>query len=184
MILDLSAPGNVLRLAVELLDRGIEAAPALMLGLSALIVVPLLVGIGAIVIKRSRRVSQRRPESGDGPTRAWRGAPPAALLSLDDRTAARLAADNPLVRIGRQEDNDIRIESDSVHRYHAIVHRGDDGRYWLLDLSGPDGNGVRVNGAPAARQRLDGGETIEVGTARLKFSLARHGSEVRIGMPA
>lgn len=154
-----------------LFGQGLTSAPALMFGLAVLLTVPLLVGFGAVLVAAARR--SERPDPGttdgaaDGPTRAWRAEPVSASLTCDGQAPARLSPDRPMVRIGRQSDNDICIDAETVHRYHALVHRGEDGRYWLLDLSGPDGNGVTVDGARVERRRLHGGETIDVGGIRL-----------------
>lgn len=171
---------TVLAFALTLADRigalveeGLAVAPALMFGLAALLVVPPLVGFGALLAFRAR-VAERRssvvPHDDDGPTRAWREGARTAVLMHGDRPT-RITAGQPMVRIGRQDDNDIQIDTDGVHRYHAVVHRGDDGRVWVQDLSGQDGNGVVVDGERIERRRLRGGETIEVGGTTFRFAI-------------
>jgi len=166
----------------DFLIAGFAVAPVLMFGLAALCAVPLLVA-GGLVLKRQ---SQRRghlpraanhSEIQDGPTVAWRTESPAAALSRAGTVAGRLSADHPILRIGRQDDNDICIDADTVHRYHALVHRAEDGRYWLVDVSGPDGNGVTVDGRRASRVRLRGGESIEIGGTVLTFDMKRKSAE-------
>lgn len=158
----------------DLLIAGFAAAPALMFGLAALCAVPLLV-VAGIALKRQseRQRARRQPEPQDGPTVAWRSESPSAALTRGGTIAGRLSADRPILRIGRQDDNDICIEADTVHRYHALVHRAEDGRYWLVDVSGPDGNGVTVDGRRASRVRLRGGETIDIGGTVLTFDMKR-----------
>lgn len=156
-----------------LVDEGMAVAPALMFGLAALLVVPPLVAFGAVLAFRARaaeRQSRAMPVDEDGPTRAWREESQTAVLMQGDRPT-RITAGRPMVRIGRQDDNDIQIDTDSVHRYHAVVHRGEDGRFWVQDLSGQDGNGVVVDGERIERRRLRGGETIEVGGTTLRFAI-------------
>jgi hypothetical protein len=161
--------------AVTLVDDGLSIAPALVLVLAMLLIVPPLVAFGALLAFRTR-VSGRRAaarsadDEEDGPTRAWRATPSSAVLVFDNRPT-RITAGQPLVRIGRQDDNDIQIDTDTVHRYHAMVHRGEDGRYWVQDLSGRDGHGVRVDGQRIERRMLRGGETIDVGGTTLRFAL-------------
>lgn len=177
MTFAISAFDDLPAVARHLFGAGFSAAPALMVVLAALVVLPVLAGIGAVVMWRFRRTvapptpaSRSDPASDpDGPTLAWKAEKASARLSVDGVPAAVMSPARPIVRIGRNEDNDIRIEAESAHRYHAIVHRGDDGRYWIVDLSGADGNGLTVDGARTARARLKGGETIDIGGRRLTF---------------
>ena len=76
------------------------------------------------------------------------------------------------IRIGRHEDNDIRLTDSSVHRYHAVIERTPEEVFVITDISGKDGNGVRVNGARTAQTRLTDGDVIELGRAKLKFENA------------
>ncbi len=75
-----------------------------------------------------------------------------------------------LVRIGRESDNDIRLSAKTVHRYHAVIRRTTDGEVVITDLSGAQGNGVRINGTRVDEARLKKGDVINVGEVRLKFS--------------
>ena len=77
-----------------------------------------------------------------------------------------------LLRIGRAEDNDVQLMHNTVHRYHAIVQRTPEAEFYVSDISGPDGNGIRVDGKKIKRSRLRGHEDIEVGSVRLRFQLA------------
>ena len=77
-----------------------------------------------------------------------------------------------LIRIGRHQDNDIRLPDTSVHRYHAVIERTPDEAFVITDLSGKDGNGVRVNGERLSRAQLADGDVIELGRTRLKFESA------------
>ena len=61
------------------------------------------------------------------------------------------------VTIGREEDNDIRLNDDRVSRFHAKIQE-DAGRIILTDLEST--NGTRVNGHPVARARLRPGDRI------------------------
>ena len=76
------------------------------------------------------------------------------------------------VRIGRHEDNDIRLADSSVHRYHAVIQRTPEANFVITDLSGKEGNGVRINGERMAQARLVDGDLIELGRAKLKFESA------------
>ena|SRR2546423_14432355 len=56
-----------------------------------------------------------------------------------------------------------------VARHHAVIERTRDEEFVITDLSGKDGNGVRINGARLPRARLADGDVIELGRTRLKF---------------
>jgi hypothetical protein len=68
-----------------------------------------------------------------------------------------------------EEDNDIRLASRSVHRYHAVIRRTTDGDVVINDQSGTDGTGVLVNGARVSEARLAKGDVIHVGAIKLRF---------------
>src|SRR5229473_1935729 len=73
------------------------------------------------------------------------------------------------LRIGRGEQNDLRLNDGSVSRYHAFLRRVD-GRYLLSDVGSQNGtfvNGRRVH-APSA---LQSGDRIRAGTTELIFHL-------------
>ena len=74
-----------------------------------------------------------------------------------------------LIRIGRNEDNDVRLADRSVHRYHAVIERTPEETFVITDLSGTAGNGIRINGERTAKARLADGDVIELGRAKLKF---------------
>jgi pSer/pThr/pTyr-binding forkhead associated (FHA) protein len=74
-----------------------------------------------------------------------------------------------MVRIGREEDNDICLSAHTVHRYHAVIRRTTEGDVVITDLSGDDGNGVLVNGVRVTEARLTRGDMISVGEVKLRF---------------
>jgi pSer/pThr/pTyr-binding forkhead associated (FHA) protein len=78
-----------------------------------------------------------------------------------------------LIRIGRHQDNDVRLPDTSVHRYHAVIERTLEEAFVITDLSGKDGNGVRINGERLSRAQLTDGDVIELGRTRLKFESAQ-----------
>lgn len=77
-----------------------------------------------------------------------------------------------VIRIGRHQDNDIRLADTSVHRYHAVIQRTPEEAFVITDVSGKAGNGVRVNGQRLEHAMLSDGDVIELGRARLKFESA------------
>lgn len=170
-------------------------APALVLGLAALVAVPPLALVGYFLRSRDMedadisqletkvyRSSARTgdPEPRDGvrtghvalrPLNAW-----VEILNKDDvapNAEARYGLERILVlRIGRESDNDVQLVDKTVHRYHAAIHRTEDAEFVITDLSSADGNGVVVNGRAVAEARLSNGDTIELGIAKLKFTTA------------
>src|SRR5207245_6592392 len=71
------------------------------------------------------------------------------------------------LRIGRGEQNDLRLSDASVSRFHAFLRRVD-GRYLLSDVGSQNGtfvNGKQVH-APSA---LQSGDRIRVGTTQFIF---------------
>ena len=75
-------------------------------------------------------------------------------MEADGYPGSRRIIGRTLLRIGREEDNDIRFAVKTVHRYHAVIRRTTDGVVMITDVSGKDGNGVLVNGARVAEARL------------------------------
>ncbi len=68
------------------------------------------------------------------------------------------------VRIGRALDNDLRLTSAKVSRYHCRLVR-EDGEWWVQDLD--SANGLELNGARVQRGRLAAGDELRLGGARL-----------------
>lgn len=177
----------------EWIAASYERAPALVLGLVALIAVPPLALIGLLVRKREaesldvsqlqtqvRRVSRETVEPREGvrtghiplrPLEAWIEIVNAGEVA-PSATQQRYGLRRTLLRIGRETDNDICLEDMTVHRYHAAIHRTEDAEFVITDLSSAGGNGVVVNGRAVAEARLGSGDVIELGNARLKFSAA------------
>ena len=158
-------------------------APALMLGLGVLLIVPPLALAGmlmrwqrcspdtTIMISRPRgrggpplgltRRPTARTEMSAWPTEAW--------VEVEDGSRHRHVIGRTLIRIGREADNDICLTAKTVHRYHAVIRRTTDGEVLITDLSGSDGNGVLFNGARAPEARLSKGDTITIGEVKLRF---------------
>lgn len=168
-------------------------APALVLGLAALVAVPPLALLGyflrrpdAETEEMSELVTQsyRAPRTGDPeprdgvrtghvalrPLNAWVEIVNAAVVAPD--AEARYGLRRALIRIGRESDNDVQLVDTTVHRYHAAIHRTEDAEFVITDLSSAEGNGVVVNGRAVSEARLSNGDTIELGIAKLKFTTA------------
>jgi hypothetical protein len=154
-----------------------QGAPALILALSALVVILPAAALGslAVIPRRRRKGSEAlggvegRAESAGRSKDASATGPRQASLTVEGGTGGAVPLAGPVVRIGRHEDNDIRLTDRSVHRHHAVIERTPDDAFVITDMSGQDGNGVHINGRRTAQARLVDGDVIELGRARLRF---------------
>lgn len=152
------------RLSVWL--SGAEAhAPALLLGLALLLAVPLLALLGLAVRLLAAPQGGRGETAGLTPALHMRAAH--AWLEVEGDPAHRVAINGEIVRIGREDDNELCIESGAVHRYHAVVQRTPDQDFVITDVS--SGNGLRVNGETRTRSRLSHGDRLEIGGTAIRF---------------
>ncbi len=152
------------------LDAGYREAPALMVGLAAVVVIPLF-ALAGVVINRllarsyaSAGLSSMSPASESGlewPRDAW--------ITIEGEVPHRRPFASQMLNIGREDDNDVQIEHASVHRHHALLHRANDALYYVRDLSGEAGNGIKVNGRRVTEQALMDGDRIEVGAVGVRF---------------
>jgi hypothetical protein len=172
--------GDALLQVRNWVGAGSERVPALMLVLTMLLAVPPLAIAGLLVgrrrryagmtIRRSRRWLRAEPPArttartyiSSWPTEAW--------VHIDGAPGSRWVIGRSFLRIGQEEDNDIRLNSRSVHRYHAVIRRTTDGDVVINDLSGADSAGVLVNGTRIDEARLKEGDAIDVGAIKLRFA--------------
>lgn len=150
-------------------------APALMLVLAVLIALPPL-AVAGLVLRRQRRSPDStvligrpslravkspttvRTELSSWPTEAW--------IEVDGK---KFIVGRAMLRVGREEDNDICLQEKTVHRYHAVIRRTTDGEVIVTDLSGPDGNGVLINGGRVGEGKLKRGDVIAIGEVKMSF---------------
>ncbi len=171
----LSATQSIGNAVSHVIANGYRAVPALMLGLGLLLVIPCVA-----IASRVWEITHRGPNA----TRRYRGKALAddlaitgeaqdlasrAFIEVIDAPGKSYAILRDMLRIGREDDNDIRIPSDAVHRYHAAIHREILGDWHITDLSGIEGNGIAVNGQRCGDARLHDGDVIELGPGRLRF---------------
>jgi hypothetical protein len=188
----LSGVGDVLRMLMEqlaqlraLLEAGYARAPTLVVVLLAFLVLPAAALVAHLVRSAAHRREQRaatraaqlRAETSamTSDAAAATGAPlwqRQAWLSLEGRGGETLPLAGQMIRIGRHRDNDICLPDATVHRYHAVIEHSPEEAFVIIDLSGKDGNGVRVNGERQARVQLADGDVIELGRTRMKFESA------------
>jgi len=162
--------------AESLFLQGYQAAPALMLGLVLATILPLLTMLmkASEPLRRSPDATLRyRPghkktfEAEVANAADTRKRQPFVEIESTGRKM-RCAILRDMLRIGREHDNDIRIPSRSVHRYHAAIHRDSD-NWHITDLSGVESNGLIVNGKRCCEARLNDGDVIELGPGKLRF---------------
>jgi pSer/pThr/pTyr-binding forkhead associated (FHA) protein len=83
------------------------------------------------------------------------------------------------ISIGREEDNQIRLNDERVSRFHAKIQE-DNGRVILTDLEST--NGTRVNGHPVRMRVLQIGDQVLIGRCLLLYGsaeeIAQRASEV------
>jgi pSer/pThr/pTyr-binding forkhead associated (FHA) protein len=169
----------------SLIESAYQRAPVLVLALSALVILPTVALISLAMQSGTRRLNreialraaERRGETESTikeiPETAATSAPQSqGWLTVVGRPGGPTPLAGDLIRIGRQEDNDIRLADRSVHRYHAVIERTADEDFMIKDISGQVGSGVRINGEPKAEARLVDGDVIELGRMRLKFENA------------
>ncbi len=168
--------------ARALLEAGYARAPTLVIALGAFLVLPAVALVSLLVqsvaSRRAQRAAIRAAQLRAGDPEPITETPTGAdiplwsheaWLTVQTGDAGTLPLGSRLVRIGRHQDNDIRLPDTTVHRYHAVIERTRDEEFVITDLSGKDGNGVRINGARLPRAQLADGDVIELGRTRLKF---------------
>lgn len=156
----------------DTLRMGQERTPAVIVGLGAIVVVPII----ALVMsagRRVRHVAERRAShvlqnrQVREATRLPRTAN--AWIDVDGPRRSSLRIAGELVRIGRDEESDLRLDDPNVHQHHALIQRTPDAEFMVFDVSGERGNGLTVNGRRLARARLRDGDTITLGSTRVRF---------------
>lgn len=164
---------------------GFEKAPALVIGIAAMLALLPLTVVGRLLL-RSRyseltlalRRGRPHPDDATGRTTEVAQWPADAWVELSGGELSGGGGDRSsywigrrMVRIGRDDDNDLQLPVGTVHRHHAVIHHTDDAEFMIKDLSSADGNGVVVNGKRVGEARLRHGDTVMLGEAVLKFHL-------------
>ncbi len=164
-------PGAARRIVADLSSwahSGYQRRPAVMIGLAGFLALPVIAMIGLLF----NLVASRHPPARRGLPQPLHEPPRVAWLEVPDNGASAVEIRREFIQIGREKDNDICLADDTVHRYHAVIERSHDQGFVITDVSGPNGNGVRVNGARTARAQLANGDMVELGKARLRFAAA------------
>lgn len=110
--------------------------------------------------RQRRRESRLRPQ----------GQPNIQVVQAADAglNPGEVIALSGVTTIGREADNDLVVDEDTVSSYHArLLAR--DGAWWIEDLKST--NGTLVNDAKVAEPRaLRSGDVIQMGRVQLRFS--------------
>ncbi|GMU03892.1 FHA domain-containing protein [Corallococcus caeni] len=130
---------------------------------------------GPALRKQGRVLRQATPED-DAPPDANKGRKPAARASARKDLFVRLSPDGPATRVdverftlGRGPQCSLVVKSGRVSREHAIVVReGND--YFIEDLG--SSNGTWINHQRIKRQKIADGDTFNLGTEAVYFSMA------------
>ena len=142
-----------------------------MVGLAAVVVIPLF-ALAGVVINRlllRRRDASTVLSSMSSANEVGLEWPRDAWITIEGEIPHRRPFASQMLNIGREDDNDVQIQHESVHRHHALLHRANDALYYVRDLSGEAGNGIKVNGRRVTEQALMDGDRIEVGAVGVRF---------------
>lgn len=157
-------------------EGGYARAPALVVGIGFALMLPMLALAGLVLHRIQRRRTDAALAAPPPPTDiettravteglAW---PADAFLSMAGASSPKPIG-RELLRIGREDDNDLCLTHPTVHRYHAVVRRTPESDFIVVDLSARDGNGVLLNGRRVAQARLRDGDVIGLGAVELRF---------------
>jgi hypothetical protein len=168
--------GPIATHAAVFFGQGYRVAPALTVGIVLAIGLPVLAALARLSkpLTRSKDATRiYRPGRGDkfDADVAHGASIPRRqpFIEIENGRGIRCAIPRDMLRIGREDDNDIRIPSRYVHRYHAAIHREDYDDWHITDLTGVESNGLIVNGKRCCEARLSDGDLIQLGPGKLRF---------------
>jgi hypothetical protein len=180
------SPGLLDRL-MSFLAESYEREPALMIALGLVFVLSPIVSIALFAMQSTKRaLAHRQTRRGQVLKQAMQAAGTTsattmpggaafwnaeASLEFVDDAYDPLPLHGKLLRIGRHEENDVRLADKTVHRHHAVLQLTGDQGYTITDLSGAEGNGVLVNDERITQARLRHGDIVELGSVRLRFTI-------------
>lgn len=143
-----------------------------------ILLVVLAFAIGAVILvvavaasRRRRRDAGAAPAPASAPSSHDPGGQPAlAMLEFDGEPGVVSVRSARLV-IGRHSDDDLRIGDVTVSRHHALLSRGADGTFEILNQTAdrPEPNQLLVNGIHRARATLADGDIVTVGAVSFRF---------------
>jgi membrane fusion protein (multidrug efflux system) len=84
------------------------------------------------------------------------------------------------IRIGREQDNDLVLESESCSRYHAEILHGR-GLYKIVDLGST--NGIEIDGQKVQEHLIANETSVKIGEYSLRFSIPQQETPKTVMMP-
>ncbi len=163
----LSVVGKAADAVARWVSEGYQRHPMLIIGLGGLFLLPPLAVIGWLLLGGRTARTVPAHDAAFGCTQLTRD----AWIEIEGDTDCPRALDRELIRIGREPDNEICLLDATVHRYHAIIERSRDLGYFITDVSGPQGNGLLVNGRRRHKAGLSDGDIVELGRAKMRFAV-------------
>ena len=152
-------------------------SPVAVAGLTILAILPLLAlpawlfWLGSALQRRIFRQSAATASFVDQPAGMMPSLSTAWLeIALPPGSATRLPLDRPMLRIGRNGENDICLPDASVQGYHALIHWSPEEAFQIRDLTAAEETGVLVNGRAVGAAPLRKGDLIELGDVRMLFA--------------
>lgn len=160
------------RFDLDWLESYVRESPTLAISLAATVLFPLLAATGSLMRLALPARAAHPPANHSHPSRtpATEHLTPRAILEFQRHDVAPFEIGHAFVRIGRETDNDIKLDDPTVHRYHAVIERTFDGEFHIAYVAAADGNGLRVNGRKVTRHHLTGGEILDIGAIKLRFT--------------
>ncbi len=91
-------------------------------------------------------------------------------VTLRDHAVGQFDLAGPRIRIGRNPDNEVQIDSMNVSRFHCeLVRAPGDGAFVVQDLG--SNNGTFLNGARIQRAEVRPGDVLSVGSFQVSFQV-------------
>jgi hypothetical protein len=160
-------------IARTIVDRGFQRSPFAVLGLLVGLALP-LTGVSILVARRIVRRFGRKPDRSIEPDLTLGPSPLAgpAWLSVGGPRRREFMLAREIHRIGRDEDNDLTLTGPAGGTY-AIIHRTPDQEFFVIDVGGAGGPGLKVNGNRCTRAALANGDRIGFGPTHVTFHRGR-----------
>ncbi|MGB5810588.1 MAG: FHA domain-containing protein, partial [Polyangiales bacterium] len=74
-----------------------------------------------------------------------------------------------IIKIGRLQTSDVRLEDDKVSRMHAVIEVAAHGEVYIIDLG--SASGTLVNGEKVNKRKLQTGDVVQIGNKRLHVDI-------------
>lgn len=116
----------------------------------------LMVAIFLLMLKRQR---EEQGQSGTA------GGKPIAYLRVMDSSDQPISITEKATRLGRNKDNDVVLDNDSVSGFHAEIHLRREGHLVITDMNSM--NGTLLNGEKIQSAEVSANDVISVGEVKL-----------------